>query len=216
MSGFQVITQPFGFQVQAPNPQRPMVALPLVNATPGHDVIYPGAVVGILGRNLALGPTGTAVTLNDLPAQVLTAMADQVYIMVPMDMPVGPAVLRLHNGAESAYPVVVQIDTAPPQLNAVLSSLGEPADARSPVRVGDVLNVLFSGVDLEVAQVPSRIRVCVGEIEMQTLVVVPLGSQPGVLLAQVLLGPTAPGSQVPVTVSVDGGPRSSAFYIAVF
>jgi hypothetical protein len=42
-----------------------------------------------------------------------------------------------------------------------------------------------------------------------------LSHQPGVLVAQAVVEPTTPGIQVPVTVSVDGGPQSNVFYIAV-
>lgn len=215
MSGFQVVTQPAGFLVQAPNPEKPSIRLPVLNAHPDHRVIYAGAAVEILGRNLSLDPANTTVSLNDQPVEVLSATPERVYIMVPMEMPVGPAVLRLHNGAESANPVVVEIGTAPPQLNAVLSSSGTPLYAGSPARVGDVVNLVVAGVNLADLKSPSSLRVSVGCVEMRTVAVVPLSHQPGVLVAQAVVEPTTPGIQVPVTVSVDGGPQSNVFYIAV-
>ena len=67
VSGFQVVTQPFAFQTQAANPSLPSIGLPIVNAVPTQQTLYPGAFAAIYGSNLALSPTAAQVTLNNVP-----------------------------------------------------------------------------------------------------------------------------------------------------
>jgi hypothetical protein len=116
ISGFQSFVQPFGFQTQPANPRQPNIALPLANAVPNQSGFYPGATVTMYGSNLAVSPTSTTITLNDQPVQVLFASAGQVNFTVPSGLSLGPAILRLNNGADNAFPVVLQIDAAPPVL----------------------------------------------------------------------------------------------------
>lgn len=214
ITGFQVFVQPFGFQVQVANPRTPSVTLPLVNAYPGQSAIFPGAAVSLSGVNLAVSATGTTVTLNDQPASVLFASAGEVQFTIPAGLTPGPAILRLNNGVENAYPVVVQIDAPPVQVNAVLSSSNVPLDASHPAQAGDVLNIYLSNLDLAAASNPSRVLVRVGAIEMPALVIVQAPGQTGVYLAHIILAAGATG-QLPVTVSVDGRAPSAPFYIAV-
>lgn len=215
LSGFQTFRQPLAFQVQPPNPRLPVITLPAQNANPSQSAIFPGAAVSLYGANLAAFPNGAAITLNDQPAQVLFASAGQVNFVVPASVRTGPAILRLSNGVESALPVVVQIDAPPPQVNAVLSSSSSPFDAARPALAGDVLNLLLGNLDPSVTTAPSRVRVNVGGTEMPALVVVPAPNQPGVWIAQIILAPTTTGTQVPVTVTVDGGAASAPFFIPV-
>lgn len=215
VSGFRTFTQPLAFQVQPPNPRLPVLALPLLNANPAQSAIYPGAAVSLYGANLALFPNATTITLNDQPAQVLYTSAGQVNFVVPASARIGPGVLRLNNGADQALPVVVQIDASPVQVHAVLTSGNNPFDATRPALAGDVLNVLIGNLDPAVAASPYRLRVNVGGTEMPALVIVPAPNQPGAYIAQVILAPTTPGAQVPVTVTVDGGPSSTPLFIPV-
>lgn len=215
ISGFQSFAQPFGFQVQPANPRVPTVALPLVNANPNQSGIYPGAAVSAYGTNLALSPTSVNLTVNDQPAQVLFASAGQINFLVPAGTAIGPAVVRLNNGSDAAYPVVMQVDPAPPVVMGVLSSLNQPIDGARPAQAGDVLNILLANLDPAVASSPGRVRVNVGGTEMPALFIMPAPGQPNFLQAQVILGPTASGAQVPVTVTLDGGAASTPVYIAV-
>ncbi|MFB3829711.1 MAG: IPT/TIG domain-containing protein [Bryobacteraceae bacterium] len=112
MSGFQTASQQFAFAVQPALPRLPSITLPVVNANPTLTGVYPGAVVTVYGVNLSTG-SNTTVTLNDQPAQVSYAAPNQINFAVPLGTPVGPAILRIHNGAEAGFPVVVQVDAAP-------------------------------------------------------------------------------------------------------
>jgi uncharacterized protein (TIGR03437 family) len=214
ISGFQSFVQPFGFQMQAANPRQPNIVLPLVNAIPNQSGFYPGATVTMYGSNLALSPTSTTITLNDQPVQVLFASAGQVNFTVPSGLPLGPAILRLNNGADNAFPVVVQIDAAPPVLAAVLSS-NLTIDTSRPAGAGDVLTLVIGNLDASVAGAPNRLRVNVGGTDIPALVVMPAQGQPNMFQAQIILPPVGSGTQVPVTVSLDGGNPSNPVYIAI-
>jgi uncharacterized protein (TIGR03437 family) len=218
MSGFQLFRQPFGFQVQAPRPQLPSIALPAVNTASPNQGIHPGAAVAVYGSNLVISPTGTTVTLNDQPAQVMGASPGQVNFVVPAGLRPGPVILRLHNGAESAYPVVIQIEAPPaqpPMLLGVLNSSSQPFDATRPAQVGDVVRLLLTNIDPAVAATPSRVRANVGGVQNPAVAITPFSGAEGVLVAQIVLAPTPAGPAVTVTVSVDGGPPSNPFYIPV-
>ncbi len=216
MSGFELAAQPFGFQVQTPDPQKPSVALPVVNADPDHHaVLYPGATAIVRGVNLALAPDSAAVSLNDQPAEVLSAAADQLVFRVPLEARIGPAVLRVYNGADSAFPVMIQIEKAPPLLHSVLPPEGLAFDESHPARAGGVLILLMSNVELPEPGTPPGIQIDVGGTKMTPMAAAPAEAGSSVLLVQAILKTTAPGSHVPVTVSVNGGPPSNPLYITV-
>jgi hypothetical protein len=103
VSGFQVVAQPFAFQTQAANPSLPLIGLPIVNAVPTQQTLYPGAIAAIYGSNLALSPAAAQVTLNNVPVQILYASAAQINFVIPAGFPIGPATLNLNSGSVSAF-----------------------------------------------------------------------------------------------------------------
>lgn len=207
ISGFQVTQQPGAFQVQPPNPALPSIALPLLNALPNQNGVFPGAAVSIYGTNLALTPASIMVTLNDQPVQVLYASPTQVNILVPQGFPTGPAVLKLNNGAVAAYPVMVEIDPPPPVITAIMANT---------FSAGDVVNIFLTGLDPSIVTAPGRLRVNIAGSNVTPFAVSPVVGQPGVLQAQVYLPPVAPGPAVAVTVTLAGtGATSAPFSIAV-
>jgi len=57
--------------------------LPIVNAVPTQQTLYPGAFAAIYGSNLALSPSAAQVTLNNVPVQILYASATQINFVIP-------------------------------------------------------------------------------------------------------------------------------------
>ena len=110
ISGFQIASQPLGFQIQPANPNLPVVKPQLINALSITSGVFAGATVSLFGTNL--GGSGTAITVSGLPAQILYASANQVNFVMP-GVSAGPAILKLNNGSVDAYPVVVSIDPPP-------------------------------------------------------------------------------------------------------
>jgi uncharacterized protein (TIGR03437 family) len=212
VSGFQVVTQPFAFQTQAANPSLPSIGLPVANAVPTQQTIYPGAVAAIYGSNLALSPTAAQVTLNNVPVQIQFASAAQINFVIPAGLAAGPATLNLNNGAANAFPVILQIGNPPPAVASVTNASGVPFDASRPAGVSDILNVLAVGLDPTVPGNPSRLQVTVSDISMPVLDIVPEPN--GQFQIQIILTQSFNGAQVPLAVSVDGT-SSAPFPIAV-
>jgi uncharacterized protein (TIGR03437 family) len=215
LTGFQMFTQAFGFQILPANPRQPAISLPLANAAPGQSGTYPGAAVVINGTNLALAPGSTTVSLNDQPAQVLASSANQVTFVVPAGMQPGPAILRLGNGAESALPVVVQIDSVPPVIASVSSQAYTAVDADNPARAGETLNLYLLGLDPSAVAAPHRIKVNEDGAELTAVAVMPVHGQANMYQVQVTLSPAVTGAQVQVTVSVEGASPSNPVFIPV-
>jgi uncharacterized protein (TIGR03437 family) len=212
VSGFQVVTQPFAFQTQPVNPSLPSIGLPIVNALPAQQTVYPGAIAAIYGSNLALSPTAAQVTLNNTPAQILFASPAQINFVVPPGFPVGPATLNLSNGSVGAFPVVLQIGNPPPAITGVTNASGVPLDASHSVAMSDILNVQVAGLDPAVPGDPSRMQVTVSGVSMPVLEVTPASN--GMFQIQIILTQSFAGPQVPLEVSVDGS-SSAPFSIAV-
>jgi uncharacterized protein (TIGR03437 family) len=212
ISGFQVVSQPFAFQTQAANPNLPSFGLPIVNAVPTQQTVYPGGFVAIYGSNLAMSPTSAQVTLNNVPMQVQFASATQINFVIPAGFPTGLATLNLNNGLTSAFPVLVQIGNSPPTVTGVTSGSGVSLDASHPAGAGDVLNVLVAGLDPAVPGNLSRLQVTVSGISMQIMGVAPASN--GQFQIQILLTQSLAGAQVPLVVSVDGS-SSAPFTLAV-
>jgi hypothetical protein len=74
---------------------------------------------------------------------------------------------------------------------------------------------MIGNLDASVMASPNRLRVNIGGTETPALVVVPAQGQPNTLQAQIILPPVGSGTQVPVTVSLDGGNPSNPIYIAI-
>ena len=215
LTGFQMFTQAFGFQILPANPRQPNINLPLANAAPGQSGTYAGAAVVLNGTNLALAPGSTTVTLDDQPAQVLASSANQVTFVVPAAIQPGPAVLRLSNGAESALPVVVQIDSVPPVIASVSSHVYAAVDADNPAQAGETLNLYMLGLDASAVAAPHRIKVNEDGAELTAVAVLPVHGQANMYQVQVKLSPAVTGTQVQVTVSVEGASPSNPVFIPV-
>ena len=202
ISGFQVNAQPNAFQINAAVPNLPVVEPALANAVWAPSGVYPGSTVSVSGVNL--GGAKTTVTINNLPATILNASPTQINLVVPATLPSGPAILRLNNGAASAYPVVVAIAPVPPSISSVQDISNVNISATNPAHPGDILNVQVTGLAAkDEAVAPGRVKVNVaGGNVMAGSVTEVSGTS---YLIQFTLDPAAPtGAQVPLTVSIDG------------
>jgi uncharacterized protein (TIGR03437 family) len=212
-SGFQTYSVSFGFQTQFANPRLPSIIPAIATVTGGN--LYPGAVGVINGTNLALSPTGTVVTVNDMSAAVLSASPGQVTFMVPLGLTTGWAILRLNNGVDPAFPLVVPIDSPPPVVVGVTSISGLPVDAIRPARAGDVINIMLANVDSGVMGQANRLRVNISGVDIPALAILPVTGKQYIFQAQIILPQVPTGFQVPLSVTLDGGTPSSVFFIAI-
>jgi hypothetical protein len=111
ISGFQVMSQPLGFQIQPANPALPSIAWPAVNAVTG-GALYPGSYASIFPANVTQFPAGMQLTLNGAPAVVLYNSPTQINFAIPAGFPLGPAVLSAVS-AGNVVNIVVEVDSPP-------------------------------------------------------------------------------------------------------
>jgi len=207
VTGFQVISQPSGFQIQGANPRTPVLNSQLVNTAPNQSTIYPGATVTLSGSNLS----NPVITVGDRPANVLLSNPNQVTFVIPLGLPTGPAILRFTNGTDTAA-IAVAIDALPPNVQNVAGPGNNIVDSSRPARPGDLLTMAVTGLSDGVA-VPDakRVRVSVAGVDHTPVGIQPQGAGHQV---QIVLSPAVNAGQVPLTVSMDG--RSSPpYYMSV-
>jgi hypothetical protein len=112
ISGFQVMSQPFGFQIQPANPALPSIAWPAINASTG-GAIYPGTFAAIFPANGTQFQAGMQLTLNGAPAAIQYSSPTQINFAIPSGFPLGPAILTAISGGNSVS-IVVEVDSPPP------------------------------------------------------------------------------------------------------
>ena len=113
ISAFQVMSQPFGFQIQQANTTLPSIAWPAVNASTG-GAIYPGTFASIFPANGTQFPAGMQLTLNGAPAAIQYSSPAQINFAIPAGFPLGPAILTATGGGNTVS-IVVEVDSAPGQ-----------------------------------------------------------------------------------------------------
>ncbi len=212
ISGFQVSNQPFGFQIQTPNPALPVIAA-VVNGVAGQATIYPGAVVTIYGSNLpattaaaqlTLSPAATGGQSTTVP--ILFSSSNQVNFQVPANFPLGPTILTLGNGTGTAS-LVVPIALAPPVVTSIVNGSNSVVDSTHSAGQGDILTIQANGLDPTVAGNLSRLQVTVGGFSMPVFSV--NGSQ-----ITFSLNRSFGGIVVPVAMVVDGSASNLYFILA--
>lgn len=217
ISGFQVVSMPGAFQIQPPNGSLPTPALPVYNAVSYATVLHDADYGTIFGANLALTPTSAQVSLNGTSVPLLYEASNQINFQVPAGFPVGPATMVVSNGAASAFPIYVQIDSPPALINAPATAVSNAAGtAVQLVNPGDVVTVQVTNVDPGIANSPNRVQVTLSGVPMTVLNITPVSAaangQPassGILQIQFAVTQSFAGWQVPLVVCVDGSPSLS-------
>jgi len=215
ISGFQVITQPGAFQTLPARAGLPFLFLPVINADLSQATIYPGSIASIYGQNLAAGAVQLTLSnvqgQNNVQVQLQFVGPQQINFFVPLGFPAGPAALTLNNGPVTAYPIMVQIDNAPPTIVQVTNASNVPLTGNPPAvsaGAGDVLNVMVVGLDPSVLNDPSRLQVAVSGVPMQVIGITPAAY--GQAQIQFLVTQPFGGATVPVVVWVDGSSSQPA------
>ncbi len=201
ISGLQVIPLPGAFQTQTARAGLPFIGLPIVNADPTQLTIYPGSIASIYGLNLAVGTTGAGLKLNDQTVQLQFVSPTQINFFVPPGFPTGAATLKVNNGSQDAFPVIVQIDSQPPAIAQVTNQSNLPLNGAS-VGVGEILNVLVNGLDSAVVTNQGRVQVTLSGVSMPVLGITPAAN--GQFQIQCIVTQSFGGAVVPLMVWVDG------------
>jgi hypothetical protein len=208
LSGFQMASQPGGFQITPADPALPLMELPLENNDPFQQAYYyPGAVVSLFGSKLATALNAAQMTLTPQAggnAQSLqsVSIATQVNFVIPSNFPTGPAILNLNNGATNALPIEIEIDSAPPVIQQIVGAAGQPLDTSHLASSGDTLTATLSNVDPSVVSNPSRVQVAIAGV-LQNISQVNAG-QNGTVTVSFVVSQSFNGATVPVLVAVNG------------
>ncbi len=113
ISAYQVIAQPFAFQIQPANPALPQIAWPAVNAATG-GAVYPGTFASIFPSNGMQFPSNLQLTLNGAPVAIQYSAPTQINFFVPQGTALGPSILRATSGGNTVS-IVVEVDNPPSQ-----------------------------------------------------------------------------------------------------
>ena len=207
ISGFQWITQPFGFQIQFDNPAAPVMYGAVSNSNPALPVTTAsGGVVALFGANMAQGSTPPNLTLNGTPVQFQYVSATQINFFLPGGMTAGPATLALSNSQGTAAPMLLEVDNPPPVITGLGDASGAAVASTFVAGPGDVLTVLVTGLDPSLVGTVGRVHVLISGLAMPVLKVTSLTG--GGFGIQFAIAQSFGGSQVPVVVTVDDAPSA--------
>ena len=205
ISGFRRIDFGGYFNVAAADPAGPGITS-VVNNSATQATLYPGAFVTISGVNLAVDGPATAVYLNDAPAPVGSASANQVIFTIPLNTPAGLATLRVSNGVSEAPAVELTIALAPPAITSVSFANGQALNASSPATSGDTLDLNVTGLDPSVLTNTGRMSVTVAGVSVPVVNII--ANTDGSDDIWVTLNQVSTG-QFPIAVWVDGSSSSA-------
>jgi uncharacterized protein (TIGR03437 family) len=203
ISGFQVFSQPAAFQIAAPNPSLPVIEPTLINGVWLPSGVFPGSIASLFGLNL--GGAQTSITINGQQVNILYASPTQINLVIPASLKPGTAILTLNNGTAKGYPVVIQIDPAPPVITGVENAAGANIGASDAPQPGNPLTLLVTGLAAAGATVdPTTVQVTAGGVNIPAAVVSEVAKTAAYQVQFTLDPSVAPGAQVPVTVSING------------
>lgn len=178
----------------------------LINAWPGLTGSYAGAIASLYGRNLQAPNTVPTILIGGQPATILYASPGQINLVIPPGLAPGPAILQLGNGAQNAYPLVVNIDTPPAGIDAIQNSTGAYIYSAQAAQPGETLIVTLSNFAAAGSTIaPSQVQVSVGGVSYTPTQIVQAGT---VWQVTFVLGSSVPlGASEPLIVYLNG--RSS-------
>ncbi len=163
ISGLQVLTQPFAFQITPSSRSSLWLSLQITNAVTGVQGVSAGsqAVVSVGNSPVALGGGNTTLYLNDRSIPITTVNGNQITFQVPQGTQTGGAIVRVEVGGERSLPILMIVDPPPPRILSVASE-GEPPSTFKPGQLVTVtvkdLQPAGSAIDT------SRIEVAVGGV----------------------------------------------------
>ncbi len=207
ISGFQVASQGNAVQLQPANPSAPYVT-GVANGIAGQATVYGRGYATIDGANLGVSRGSVQAAFTDpssgisQPAPVVYGTESQINILVPGSVPAGLMNLVVNNGMASSPPLAVQVGLPPPEIVGITLPSGQPVGGSTPATVGGVVDVQVTGLDPTVIANPSRLSVTLDGVSMTIAQIVPQAS--GVSQIQVQLTQAPTGSQIALTVWVDG------------
>jgi uncharacterized protein (TIGR03437 family) len=207
-NGFRTVTATAGFHVTVPVANLPAPVPTLVNALPGLNGAYAGAIVGLYGTNLAAADgTPSTVTFNGEAAQILYSSPTQTNLQIPGDLVPGLSEMDVVTNLGASFPLTVNIDTQPAAIASIVDNNGASMGGAVPAVPGGLLTISLTGFAPDGTAIsPDRVRVSVNGLQQPAFTV--QQSAPGVYQVNFVLSANETASDAEsVIVYLDG--RSS-------
>jgi hypothetical protein len=215
VSGLEIVRQPLAFQALRPSGARLNVIPPARDQGTGRIGAYPGrrAVIRLSGVPQGVRAADLNLTIGDEVASIVSLEDGLLTFVVPSSLAIGPAIFRLRTSRAEVLPVVLGIETAPPEVAGVFLPSNQALSASRPATQGDLLTVVVSGLGDSVK--PENINVLVGGISHTVHQLTAMKDRPGFHDLQFFLGTNAPtGPNIELTVSA-GGRESTPVVIPI-
>jgi hypothetical protein len=122
---------------------------------------------------------------------------------VPSSQAIGPAILKVQNGAgETSLPIAINIDAPPPVIQSALAGVSAVLDDNHYVRPNDLMTLVVGNLFEGATQVGGSVKISVGGVEHSPIAI--LNSAGGATQIQIILANGVPqGDDIPVTVGVE-------------
>jgi uncharacterized protein (TIGR03437 family) len=195
LNGLRLSTQTGALQVNSSRP--PWIS------TPGIALI-PGAAATIYVNNLTLSALAPMqLTVNELPAQVVSVDGSTVTFTAPSGLTPGVAVIRLQSGGEAALPLAVSVAQGQATIASVTAGFGTAVTPERPARYGELISLLVTGLPENFAPVGSqpKVSLTIGGVDHRLITVSPNG---GLLQLQFSIQAVVPQGTHTLTVAVEG------------
>jgi uncharacterized protein (TIGR03437 family) len=189
----------------------------VANGLPGPVVLAPGSIANVYGSNLIVGTTPTTVMLGTKAAFVITAasIASQLRVQLPVDAPLGPAMLTVTAGGQTSAPALVTIGPYSPAMGVFVDAGGNLITPMNPATPGETLVVSAIGLGPTNPQAPTGSPTTGQTVEKAMLTVG--GEMASVLFAGgVTNASAAPGAyQVTFVVPMDASACDTAVVLTI-
>jgi hypothetical protein len=204
-SGFQVVNQPFAFQIQPANPRLPVLSSQLVNPVTGVASVYAGgyAVMNVTNLPATATATSLALTVGGVSVPILGVANGQITFQVPLGLATGPAIVTLQDGVDSIYPVVA---------SAINNASGVLITPNNPAHPGDLLNVFVTGLGTGITA--SQVQLSVGGV-IHAALGNPQPSGNGYVVQFILSSTDPTGAAVQVIFTVSGTSSSQVYILPI-
>jgi hypothetical protein len=211
-NGLQLATLSTSFQIQAANPGQMSLRTPILNQATNLEGVPLGGTALINTSGLPGSLSGWALTISDQPTTFSLGAGGLITAAVPSGLLTGPQTLRLISpNANNIAPVLIEVDAAPPMIQAASNATGVAINASNSANPGGAITLLVAGLaDVNGAfPAAATVHVNVGGVDHIATSVV--AGPNGACLVQFVLSFTVPTGPQPVTLSV--GNRVSVPYL---
>jgi uncharacterized protein (TIGR03437 family) len=195
LNGLRLTSLPAAVQVT--NARTPWLAFSSAQS------LVAGTTATIQVNNLAFtSSTALQLTVNNVPAQILSVEGASITFLVPASIPTGVAVLRLQQAADVAQPLAVPVTPPPALISSITVGFGQPINNDRPLRPGDLVSLLITGLP-EAISLPGaqpRISIYIGQIEHRAVLANPIG---GALQIQFVVQPIVTPGNATLYVTID-------------